>query len=452
MELTQGNEVTNSSFQKMIDGNFGTGKATGTIGGGSYIITVARTGTNYQMDSSGKISTLTEVPIDFAAGILEGNGTENDPYVINSVEDLLAFAYNVNSKSNSYENKYVTLGRNLDLKDENSYVDATTKYSLKQYNCYGSDYDSGYAPDESSNYSVLDCMNGCYNGKAFIPVGISQYRAEDQARSFKGFFDGCGNYIKNLDSRFEFCVGLFGEVSGNVVIKNVGIESGNIQSSGNYAAGILASVGENTDIIIDNCYNKAQIIGQNAGGIVGRNTSSKLTVTNCYNSGTIVCATSRSSGEVGGIVGYDSAFEEGFIENCYNTGTVNSSSGSVGGICSYSGYQYIKNCYNSGTVTTGSGLAGGIISQFGNSSMNISQCYNFGTIYSGNSEANGIGSNNYGDREIVDKCYNSGIISSSTSTGGSCGIITSKNTNVTISNCHNTGTISRNCIKIWRNC
>lgn len=441
MELAQGKTVESNQFQKIVDGNFGTGNATGTIGGGSYIITVARTGINYQMDSNGNISTLNEVPIDFAPGILEGNGTENNPYVINSVEDLLAFAYNVNSKATSYENEYVTLGRNLDLKDEKSYVDATTKYSLNQYtDNYGQKFDLGYTPDETSNYPVIACMQGCYSGKAFIAVGIDYNWSSYPSSYFKGNFDGCGHYIKNLDSRFENDVGLFGIVQGNVTIKNIGIESGDIRDNGySMGAGIVATTdGSDSNVIMDNCYNKANITCASAGGIVGWNISANITVTNCYNVGNVIA----TRNDAGGIIGYYSAFNNGFIENCYNTGNVNSTSGQAGGICSYSGYQYTKNCYNSGVVSTGSLLAGGIVSQFGNSSMNISQCYNFGTVYSGNSEANGIGSNYTGYNETVKDCYNSGNISSSSSTSGACGIITSKKTSVTITNCHNTGNIS----------
>ena len=219
MELSQGKSVDNDSFQAIIDSNFGVGNAKGNIGGNSYIITINKSGNNYRMDSSGNISELDEIPIDFAPGILEGKGTETNPYVINSVEDLLAFAYNVNSKSTSYENEYVTLGRNLDLKDENSYVDATTKYSLKQSNSC----DLGYIPDETSNFNVIACLQGCYNGKAFISIGN-----ETNQTYFKGNFDGCEHYLKNFDSRFEDYVGLFGAISGNVSIKNIGIESGDV--------------------------------------------------------------------------------------------------------------------------------------------------------------------------------------------------------------------------------
>ena len=38
-------------------------------------------------------------------GILEGNGTEEEPYVINSIEDLVAFSYDVSS-GNKYEDLF----------------------------------------------------------------------------------------------------------------------------------------------------------------------------------------------------------------------------------------------------------------------------------------------------------------------------------------------------------
>ena len=94
LDLVQGKSVDTTAFQSIVDGNFGSGNATGTIGGNSYIITVKRTGINYQMDSNGNISELAEIPIDFAPGILEQSG---NTYTINSIEDLVAFSYNVNS-------------------------------------------------------------------------------------------------------------------------------------------------------------------------------------------------------------------------------------------------------------------------------------------------------------------------------------------------------------------
>ncbi len=68
------------------------------------------------------------------------------------------------------------------------------------------------------------------------------------------------------------------------------------------------------------------------GGICGYSSNANTNISNCYNTGTVL-----SSSTVGGICGYS-----GTQNNCYNTGTV-SGSYDVGGICGWSGTQ--NNCY-----------------------------------------------------------------------------------------------------------
>ncbi len=70
-----------------------------------------------------------EKPGDLGEDTAEG--TEKDPYVINSIEDLVAFSYNVNSGKNVYQGKTVTLGRSLYFDGSyNSYADENAKYKL----------------------------------------------------------------------------------------------------------------------------------------------------------------------------------------------------------------------------------------------------------------------------------------------------------------------------------
>ena len=96
MELAQGKKVDDAVFQTMVDNNFNKGNAEGIVNENSYIISVKKTGNVYNMDADGNISELDKVPIDFKPGVLEGKGTVEEPYVINSIEDLVAFSYNVN--------------------------------------------------------------------------------------------------------------------------------------------------------------------------------------------------------------------------------------------------------------------------------------------------------------------------------------------------------------------
>ena len=55
-------------------------------------------------------------------GLLEGTGTDDDPYTINSIEDLVFFSYDVNNR-NTYEGKTVKLALSLDFNSNKSYVE-----------------------------------------------------------------------------------------------------------------------------------------------------------------------------------------------------------------------------------------------------------------------------------------------------------------------------------------
>ena len=59
---------------------------------------------------------------DEKLGVLEGNGTDDDPYTINSIEDLVFFSYSVNN-GNSYEGQTVKLALSLDFNSNKSYVE-----------------------------------------------------------------------------------------------------------------------------------------------------------------------------------------------------------------------------------------------------------------------------------------------------------------------------------------
>ncbi len=80
-----------------------------------------------------KIRDIVQVT-DTNPGTLEGAGTVNEPYVINSIEDLVVFAYQVSSGTKRFENQFVTLGTNLDFQSDKSYVDSKrTDYASYGY-------------------------------------------------------------------------------------------------------------------------------------------------------------------------------------------------------------------------------------------------------------------------------------------------------------------------------
>lgn len=277
-----------------------------------------------------------------------------------------------------------------------------------------------------------------YNdGSGFAPIGT-----EDTV--FYGSFDGDGHTISNLfiydATSGDAYAGLF--AINNGVIKNLGIENGNISvypDSNQYAyCGSIA--GKNLGTITD-CYNTGSVWSRRyAGGIAGYNSG---TITDCYNSGAIT-ASKVFDLSAGGIVGYN---YDGTISNCYNNGQISSSAIVVstfstlyyaftGGIVGYGYDGTVEKCYNTGRINTNANVtitensdanasanSGGIIGS--NRSCSIVQCYNTGKISAdttadgywydkANSYAGGIvGSNASG----IGSCYNVGSITTTSSTG-----------------------------------
>jgi len=142
---------------------------------------------------------------------LEGEGTEESPYLVQNYEDLAYFRDCVNSGI-SFAGQYVKQCRNIDMEN-----------------------------------------------REWLPIGI-------RGKIFAGIYDGGGHYVENLmvphrkdEVNYN---GFFGFLSGTVA--NLGIESGNIY--GEYC-GSFASVGVDSNAAILNCYSKANIYGIHAGGI-----------------------------------------------------------------------------------------------------------------------------------------------------------------------------------------
>lgn len=79
--------------------------------------------------------TSVEQVSDKNPGVLEQDTSDSNVYIINSIEDLVFFAYDVGNNDNTYEGKTVKLGLSLDFNSSKSYVDAfRTDYGKYGYN------------------------------------------------------------------------------------------------------------------------------------------------------------------------------------------------------------------------------------------------------------------------------------------------------------------------------
>ena len=339
---------------------------------------------------------------DTTPGELAGNGTEEAPYLVQSIEDLVAFSNNVNNGT-SYEGQYVNLELTLDFKSEKSYVDPSN-------------------------------MNALITGSGFTPIGGKGLKFEYTSGTaeafgegrftgnfFKGTFNGNGNYIKNLyvngmsdeSNSYGYVAGLFGANAGTIKNLNVtgevtgtmsnskkmeestfgvggiaggNIDNGTIENCSNYAtikanvsaechAGAAGITAGNYYSNVLNCKNYGNVTitdpgGESnylygLGGIVA-GTYGKSNINECTNYGTIENLGTNGAGGIGGLIGAASGNQKDTdttktwltVENSNNHGVVtpiqmNASGESfnfegnfIGIIGLSGGNNYLKNCKN----------------------------------------------------------------------------------------------------------
>jgi hypothetical protein len=289
----------------------------------------------------------------------------------------------------------------------------------------------------------------------------------DSSNSFNGVFDGNGHVIYNLALNLPYAnyLGLFGCIGLGGQVKHLGIEDVNITGAyylgglagknlgtirncfstglvtgGGYLGGLVGSNGEGT---ISDCFSTVQVTGGNGssslGGLAGYNEGG--TISNCYATGPVTGG--DHSGRLGGLTGSNN----GTIVNCYATGQVTGGdrSNELGGLVGVNDGT-ISNCYATGQVTGGDsspramfGFFGGLVG-CNDWSGTISDCYSTGTVTGGDySEClGGLVGVNGGTIE------NSYAIGSVTAGNGSCDIggLVGKNFDDTISDCFSTGSVT----------
>lgn len=334
-----------------------------------------------------------------------GNGTEDDPFIIKTAEQLALLAKNVNSGV-TYENQYFKLAADIRLND------TSAKYWRK-------------------------------NASEWAPIGT-------EFNVFEGSFDGDGYTVSGIyiDNKRMY-QGLFGRAHGATIV-NLGVTDSYI-SGGLMVGAVVGSTVPDNDVkesyqsVIENCFVDAQILGGDlVGGIAGYNYG---IIENCNSNGavsgghyiggiagvSILVSDSNNMADVtgeyhvGGIVGY--ATEDG-VSECINLGDV-TGDGNVGGIAGYNA-SVIENSFNSGDIYS-EDHAGGIA---GYNTGDIKNCHNDGYVSGGYYIGGIAGIVNYGAE--ITLCRNGGVTEAVGYAGGIAGMVDSAN----ISDCYNTGNIS----------
>lgn len=331
-------------------------------------------------------------------GVLETDETNANTFIINSIEDLVFFAYDV-TNGNNYEGKTVKLGLSLDFNSTKSYVNALRT----DYAEYG--YDG-------------ELKTLLTTGEGFKPIGLIH---DSETQNFYGTFDGQGNTINNLyinvtiDNEDGAKYGFFSNNRGT--IHDLKLYQVNLYLK-NSNLGALAGISGQNSITgnIYNCVVSGNIKNESsigsAGGITCWNSGH---IENCGNLSNVTYIKTKTNSEndnikygVGGIC-YSSG---GYIQNSYNMGNIYGNSVDhmyVGGIVATTTESsvIIENCYNTGSISGKAFLLklGGIV---GNSISHnkINNCYNVGKV-------NGEGIESLAKGFLVGECYYTGVVTNS---------------------------------------
>ena len=218
-----------------------------------------------------------------------------------------------------------------------------------------------------------------------------EWQKISSTNTFYGYFDGGNHTIYNLniqDSK-TVCQGLFSTISGGY-IKNLKVINAEVNNSAYYIGILCGSVSASS--VIENCYVQGSITSiiedtsaRIIGGIVGDCTGS---ISRCGANVDIV-ATSPASLTVGGIAGECGL---GRIENCYTEGNIELKDGTkhyLGGIVGLYGWTTIEdnsisNCYsrmNLSSKAQTSSYVGGIVGSVRYKTQ-INNCFAEGDISS----------------------------------------------------------------------
>jgi len=269
-----------------------------------------------------------------------GNGTENNPYIINTAAELAQLATYVNAGNEDYNACHYKLNNNIDL----------------------------------SNYQ---------SGQGWIPIGVTD--GAYNIHPFSGVFDGNNKMINGLiiNATSQNMIGLFGYVSDGKII-NLGIEDAEVSVSNTATwAGIVAGAISNSTIL--NCYSTGTVSANStmqfalAGGLAGIIGQNSLVI-NCFSTSAVSAITISDEAHAGGFAGMIA--ENSIVSNCYSTGMVSA----------YSNYYYaisggfagslfngstLSNCYSTGKIYAKSvnevANAGGMIGYL-DYQNNISNC------------------------------------------------------------------------------
>jgi hypothetical protein len=281
----------------------------------------------------------------FWLAFVPGEGTQDKPYLISTAEQLAM----IGTVQGREWDKHFTLTADIDL-------------------------DPGLPGGKVFDQAVIAPATTAWGGAGIQVVGIS----------FTGVFDGKGHTISHLTIIGQDNLGLFGYVASGAEIRDLGVVDVNITGSGYFIGGLVGANGT----------------WDGGGG----------SVTGCYTGGAV-----RGTSWVGGLAGLNS----GYVTQCHSTAVVTGTR-YIGGLLGHNEeYGIVAQSYSSGTAISTAGTEvydtiGGLV---GDNRGSVTQCYSVSAV-DGRVDVGGLVGNNGG---TVDHCYSKGPAAGEFSVGGLVG-------------------------------
>ncbi len=230
----------------------------------------------------------------------QGTGTEADPFLISTAEQLTSLAECVNTGGSFY----------FDPEDSKYYADNATGRVLVPANA-SQVYFRLTADIELNSGDVASC-DGVTTGKNVWPV-----LGNADANPFDGVLDGDYHIISGvLVKQTAAKAGFIGVTGNHAEIRNLGVVNSYV--SGGEACGGL--IGNALHAVVANCFFSGTVYGLADwnGGLIGQ-ASSGTTVTGCYTNAMV----SAAGSQVGGFVGRtDNAGDGCAFTKCYSASAV----------------------------------------------------------------------------------------------------------------------------------
>lgn len=378
---------------------------------------------------------------------LRGAGTEDNPFLISSPNDL------------AYFRKQVADSAGKITYYANNNTSSTAKTKTANVSFYKLTCDIYYNDPNGDEWKSWTASVAPTNGGGSVHTWASPGYGDETTRRFQGHFDGDGHtiyglYIVQTDQN---CVGFLG-TARYATITDLTLSKGFVKGA-NLVGGFVGKAMVGVDLV--NCTSYLRVRGTNGvGGLVGGNAvngsslSSDIDITseasipsfavyNCINKASV-----SGTKFVGGVVGYVSAGAARVqIEKCRNSAAVTADTSCAGGILGGTykvdgyGHGTVRDCVNSGKITGGTGsFTGGIVGC--GRAVDIYSCTNSGTVgmtgkYVGGISGGGNTADALANGKIVN-CYNSADVTGTTYAGGIVGVAKSINVN----SCANVGNVT----------